>query len=282
MTQRELDGNGSDFVERAFGEGWGEGAGDGSAAGPTRNPWLGGLPGISGVRAGEQSAQWEREIATYVESVIPLGAADTRADLGRLLRTFRYLAANSGQLLNTARAASELGMQAATVRSHVELLEASFLLIRVEAHRPAEHRVLTAHPRIFASDPGLAAWASRAWASSPSAALLGSLTESVVAHDLVAVADAHRDRIVVRHWRDRRNRQEVDLLAVHPDGRLVGIEVKSSTSVGPGDTSGLQAFMAEAGDACVRGIVIYEGDRIVDLTPRGGVRQLLAVPRSAL
>lgn len=280
MTQRELDGLGSDFIDRAFGPGW-EPARLATMAPSARRPWLGGLPGVSGVLGSALAPSWEREIATYVESVIPLGAAGTRADLGRLLRTFRYLAADSGQVLNAARAASELGMQAATVRGHVELLEAAFLMTRIEAHRPAEHRVLTAHPRIIASDPGLAAWAARAWAAPPSAVLLGSLTETVVAHDLIADADAALERIVVRHWRDRRNHKKIDLLLVHPDGRLVAVEVKASSSTGPADTSGLRAFAAEAGDACVRGIVVYEGDAVIDLTPSGGP-SMVAVPRTLL
>ncbi len=280
MTQGELEGRRTEFIERAFGQGWGDSATSGASS--DRSPWIGGLPAISGVLAGVLSPQWEREIASYVESVIPLGTAGTRADHGRLLRTFRYLAANSGQLLNTARAANDLGMQAATVRNHLEMLEASFLLVRLEAQRPAEHRVVTAHPRVVAADVGLATWAARAWAGRQSAVTIGSLTESLVAHDISAAAAAHRDRIVLRHWRDQRGQHEVDLLLVHPNGDLVPIEVKASASVGPGDTLGLRAFIAEAPDACVRAIVVYEGQRVVDLTPAGGGPPVVAVPRSLI
>jgi uncharacterized protein len=280
LSQSELEQRPNDLIDRSFGRGW-------DLSGPVapatqRNPWLGGLPGISGVLDGEFVTAWEREIATYVEAVLPLGTIGTRADLGRLLRTFRYFAANSGQLLNLARAASELTMQAATVRNHIDLLEASFLLFRIEAHRPAEHRVVTAHPRLFAADIGLATWAARAWAHQPNAALLGSLTESLVAHDVLAAAEASPDRIVVRHWRDARNLKEVDLLLTHPDGRFVPIEVKASSSVGPSSTLGLQAFLDEAGDNCQRALVIYEGNRILDLTPPHGSTQILAIPRSLM
>ena len=280
LTQGELERRPSDLIDRAFGQGWNPS--DLVAPATQRNPWLGGLPGISGVLDGAFVTAWEREIATYVEAVLPLGTIGTRADLGRLLRTFRYFAANSGQLLNLARAASELTMQAATVRNHIDLLEASFLLFRIEAHRPAEHRVVTAHPRLFAADTGLATWAARAWAHQPNAALLGSLTESLVAHDVLAAAEASPDRIVVRHWRDGRNLKEVDLLLTHPDGRFVPIEVKASSSDGPSSTLGLQAFLGEAGDTCQRALVIYEGNRILDLTPSHGPTQILAVPRSLI
>ncbi len=278
LTQAELDSRQADVIDRAFGNGWSV-SDLASDADPPPEPWLGGLPGISGVLDRELGPLWERQIAAYIEAVLPLGAAGTRADLGQLMRTFRYLAANSGQLLNLARAGNDLGMQAATIRRQLDTLEASFLLIRIEAHRPAEHRVVTAHPRVIAADPGLATWASRAWESIRSAALVGSLTETVVAHDLIASADAHPQRIVVRHWRDNRNQRETDLLLVHPDGRLVPIEVKASSTVGPADCGGLRAFADAAGKNCPRAIVVYEGSRVIDLTPAQSATQFVAIPR---
>ena len=194
---------------------------------------------------------------------------------------FRYFAAKSGQLLNVARAASELGAQANTVRNQIELLEACFLLFRVEAERPSEHRVVVAHPRLFATDVGLATWAARAWDGPTSAALLGSLTETIVVHELAAAASAHRDRIVLRHWRDARNAHEVDVLLVHPDGRLVAVEVKASTSVGPDDAHGLARFAASEPDRFVRGVVVYEGTRVFSLSGPEGP-PVLAVPRAFL
>lgn len=279
-AEREHDLRGAaSGVERAFGEGWSVGD-SGRARGQVQlGRWAGGLPSIAGVLTDAPVADWERATAAYVEAVLPLGAGEQRADLGRLLRTFRYFAANSGQIVNYARAASELGSQAPTVKSHLEILESGFLLRRAEAERPLEHRVVTAHPRVFASDVGLAAWASRARLGSPPATTLGALTETDVAHDLMAQADASRDRIQVRHWRDTRTQREVDLLLVHPDGRYVPVEAKASTTVGPGDTQGLVHFVRAHAGRCARAVLVYEGTRVVDLTPSGSSCQILAVPR---
>jgi uncharacterized protein len=283
----ELGGRPTDFMDRAFGDGWDLGGPvitaieEDRPTGLDTRRWLGGLPGLSGVLRAGTTAQWEREMATYVESVLPLGSAGSRADLGRLLTTFRYLAANSGQILNVARAANELGSQANTVRNQIEMLEACFLLFRVEAERPSEHKVVIAHPRLFATDLGLAAWAARAWDGPTTAALLGSLSETAVAHDLAAAASAHRDRVVVRHWRDARNTHEVDLLLVHPDGRLVAVEVKASSTIGPADARPLVKFAESEPDRMVRGIVVYEGSRVTPLH-RPGEREILALPRTLL
>ena len=282
MTEAEIAGRRSDFVQRAFGSGWSITSQPATPEQARPQSRLGGLAGLSGVLRPATVSQWEREIAAYVEAVMPIAAGGTRADTGRLLRTFRYFASGSGQLVNFASAASDLGMQATTVRNHLELLENAFLLVRVEAERPTEARVVTAHPRVFATDTGLATWAARAWSRSLPAALAGTLTETGVAHDLLANVDANAERITVRHWRDDRNKREVDLLLVHPDGRYVPIEVKASTSAGPGDTAGLTAFTTSTGNLSVRGLLIYEGDQIVDLTPANQHCQILAVPRRLL
>jgi uncharacterized protein len=246
--------------------------------------WVrGGLPGIPGVIRPANSDQWNQAISSYVESVIPLGAGSTRVDHSRLTRTFRYLAANPAQQLNVARMANELQYRADTVRSYIDALEAAFLLFRLEAHRPSEHKVLTAHPRLHVSDLGLAAWAGRLSTTEPHAAALGGLLENQVALALAASTAWTSQPIALRHWRDQRAKQEVDLLLVHDDGRCIPIEVKSSISVGPADTVGLQAFAAANREVFVRGIVAYCGTRTIDLTPvHLPSRSILAVPISEL
>ena len=246
--------------------------------------WLrGGLPGIPGVLAPAGASTWARALAAYVDAVVPLGASP-RVDHARLLRAFRYIAANPAQLLNVARMASELDIKADTATSYIDQLETSFLLFRAEALRPSEHKVLTAHPRIYCSDVGLSAWAMglRIPGKLPNPLQRGSLLENRVAVSLSATAEWGKDRIAVRHWRDQRAKREVDLLLVHPDGRTVAIEVKASMSVGPDDIVGISAFAAANPDSFKAGYLVYTGDRVVDLTPKGlPKRAIIAVPVAA-
>jgi hypothetical protein len=60
-------------------------------------------------------------------------------------------------------------------------------------------------------------------------------------------------------------------------GRVVGIEVKSSASVGADDFRGLRALKEAAGDKFVRGIVLHDGAETVMFDPT-----LAAMPISAL
>lgn len=249
-----------------------------------RPRWFsGGLPGIPGVLRDASWSVWERAIATYVESVIPLGAATSRVDHSRLARAFRYVAASSGQLLNIARMASELEIKADTARSYLEQLENCFLVFRVEAERPSAHKILTSHPRVFTTDVGLATWAMGFAETLPNPVALGSLMETRIAVALAASADWAGQRIVVRHWRDQRSKREVDLLLVHPNGKRVAIEVKASTVAGPSDVVGLMAYAMENRESLHAAYLIYEGDNVVDLTPSalpGG--SIMAIPSSLL
>jgi uncharacterized protein len=248
-----------------------------------RNGLHGGLPGMPGVLTPTDVNTWNSAMSSYVDSVIPLGVASPRTDHARLLRTFRYLAANTAQQLNLSRMANELQFRAETARTYLEALEASFLSFRVEAHRPNEHKVLTAHPRLHTTDIGLATWAARLIEVSPSAASAGNLLENQVAHSLVATLDWGPSQIMLRHWRDQRAKQEVDLLLDHHDGRCIPIEVKSSTTVGPDATLGIQAFAAASPASFYRGMVAYCGIRTVDLSPAGfPPRSILAVPITLL
>lgn len=218
-------------------------------------------------------------MGAYVEAVLPLGPSSSRVDQGRLLRAFRYLAANPGQQLNLGRMASDLQIKADTARSYLDALEACFLLFRAEAHRPAERRVLTAHPRVYATDVGLATWATRLADRSPTPVEVGALLENDVAVALSATCDWGEDRIVVRHWRDERAKREVDMLLVHPDGRMIPIEVKATDHVGPSETKGLLAFAAANEGDFHRGYLIYRGTRVLDLSPPDMPNQsIIAVP----
>jgi hypothetical protein len=71
--------------------------------------------------------------------------------------------------------------------------------------------------------------------------------------------------------------QEVDIVLEEPSGRLVGIEVKSASMVGPEDFRGLRALAEAVGQPFHRGIVLYTG---TDMIPFG--QNLHAVPFSAL
>jgi uncharacterized protein len=113
----------------------------------------GGLPTLSGIETATPKEIRPQLCAEYVEAVLhhEVGGRHDRAEL---LRLFRYLAASTSRLLNTSTVGSELGVTRETTTNRLSSLEASFLLHLLPGHRPAEHRTLSAHPKVHAIDVG--------------------------------------------------------------------------------------------------------------------------------
>lgn len=247
-----------------------------------RRMMTGGLPAVAidATPADSQNTDIRRRVlSAYVEGVLTANLAGTRTNRSRLLHTFRYLAANPGQILNLSRAASELSMRVETVQGYLDLCTTSFLLDVAPAHRPSQHQALTAHPRVFAADSALAAWAAD---TSPERLLRdpklsGALLENFVASELGAQTEWMSQAPRTLHWRDTRASREVDLVFRRPDGDMLAIEVKSAASVSMDDARGLEAFAEAAGDRLVRSIIVYTGRTNQQLDD-----QIWAVPVSAL
>ena len=104
----------------------------------------------------------------------------------------------------------------------------------------------------------------------------GSLLESFVAMELRKQLSWSATRASLSHFRDR-DGAEVDLVLEHPDGRIVGIEVKAARSVSPRDARGLHFLADRLGARFHAGIVL---SCMPEPTPLGD--RLTALPIEAL
>ena len=271
MTQGEIDGAPTNVVDALF-----DGSSKGGAAVGHDELMMrirrGGLPLIAlGKRDELVRAQYLTE---YVEAVIE-HETERRRDRAELIRTARYFAASTARILNVATAAGELGTTRETLSARLATLESLFLLELLPGQRPNEHKVLTAHPKVHASDTALAAWAARATADAP-AHVYGALVETFVVNELMAQSGWSSRRIEIRHFRDTARKLEVDAVALRDDGASIAIEVKAGVDVRPDDLAGLRAYLA-AFPTARRGVVFYGGARVLALDDR-----IDAVPIGAL
>ena len=78
------------------------------------------------------------------------------------------------------------------------------------------------------------------------------------------------------HFRTQGGR-EVDVVLEDRSGRIVGVEVKASATLGPDDVKGLKALAELAGKRFQRGIVLYTGQ---DAIPFGS--RIHALPMGSL
>ena len=132
-------------------------------------------------------------------------------------------------------------------------------------------------PKTFLSDTGLVAHLLHLTDErlDQEPVLWGGLLENFVGMELYKQAAWSKERPQLYHWRTH-GQQEVDLV-LEAGGRLVGIEVKSGTSVTVDDFKGLKALAVDAGKRWVRGILLYSGSELLPFGDR-----LFAMPISAL
>ena len=153
-------------------------------------------------------------------------------DLGQFQRFLRLCAGRTGQLLNLSALGDDAGLSHNTAREWLSVLEASYIIHRVQPHHQNFNKRLVKTPKLYFHDTGLAAWllGIESAAQVTTHPLRGALFETWV------VADYLKQRLNTARpsnlsfWRDRSG-HEVDLL-VEQGGQTQAIEIKSGATPG--------------------------------------------------
>lgn len=188
-------------------------------------------------------------VQTYLERDLPaLRAVEQLADLRRLMRAASL---RIGSVLNQADLARDVGISQPQVHRFLNLLEASFLAVRLPAYSVNRTRRLIKAPKIYWCDPAMALHLS----GEPSPR--GQHLENLVLLDLLAWRDSQVPSPDVLYWRTASG-YEVDFVVEAP-GRLLPVEVKASGRVTPSDARSLGAFLEEYPDLADGGLLLYAG-----------------------
>lgn len=189
----------------------------------------------------------------------------------------RY-AAQTGQLLNIAKAAGDVGLKAATAENYTRLLELIFVIYLLPAWRRTDRGPIP-RPKVYAVDSGVGARLLRLSAAKIRSndplflSQYGNLLETFVVGELRKMISWMDGACEVGYWRNKRG-DEVDLVLERPDeGAVIGVEVKSSTKVSPDDWRGLRILRDELGPYFHAGLVMNMGDM-----PRRLDDRIYAVP----
>jgi predicted AAA+ superfamily ATPase len=204
----------------------------------------------------------------YVRQSIERDIADlARIRDRRLLMTiFERCAAQTAQPLNILAIGRDLSAKNTTVDSYVRLLEDLYLLYRLPAWGTTIRARARRHPKIHLVDSGIAARVMRLTGERLSrldpAALteFGHLLETFVVGEVRKQASWMDDAITLGHWRTDGS-EEVDLVLEHPDGRVVGIEIKADERVPESDLRGLRVLREALGDRFIAGVALTTGSR---------------------
>jgi hypothetical protein len=198
--------------------------------------------------------------------------------LHHLPQLLHLCAARTGSILNQAEIARSLGLPQTSLKRYLALLEAVFLVHRLPAWSTNLGKRLTRSPKLHFLDTGLAAHLQgvdeRGW-SGP-ATRRGALLENFVFSELEKQLGWSSVRARLFHYRSHAG-EEVDLVLEDPRGRIVGVEVKASSTLAASDAAPLRKLAGELGERFVRGVVLYCGSEVVPFD-----RHVHALPVSAL
>jgi hypothetical protein len=201
-------------------------------------------------------------VRTYLERDLQdLASIGALPDFRRLMQA---ACLRLGQLLNQTELGRDVGLPQPTVHRWLNLLETSYLLVRLPAYAVNRTKRLIKSPRIFWGDTGVALHLG---ASAPGGAHL----ENLVLHDLLAWRDARVDRVELAYWRTTIG-EEVDFV-IEAGGKLLPIEVKATSTPRLGDCTHLRTFRQEYGRKARAGLLLHTGCTVEWLTP-----DVLAVP----
>lgn len=198
-------------------------------------------------------------IATYVER-------DVRAmlnigDLSRFTRFIRLCAGRIGQLLNKSNLATEAGVSIPTIESWLSVLEASYILYRLEPNFNNYNKRIVKTPKLYFYDTGLAC--SLLGITSAEQLdihfLRGALFENMVINQFMKDGLNNGLTPDLTFWRDSTG-VEVDLV-VTEGLEQHGYEIKSGSTYSPSFFDGLKKW-GELSQTRESGrTVVYLGDK---------------------
>lgn len=196
---------------------------------------------------------------------------------GALTKLYRLIAAQTSSPVSHTTLAQELGLAPATAGAYLDLLQHVHLVRELPSWTVGLSAKVGRRPKLHVTDTGLAAAAvgmdAGRLASSSSA---GLFLESFVLSELDKQAPLVDEPLVLAQYRDR-NGVEVDIVVERPDGRVIGFEVRSATTVNTADGRGLKFLRDRLGDRFRLGIVFHTGPLSARLDDR-----IWALPVSSL
>jgi hypothetical protein len=196
-------------------------------------------------------------LQTYVER--DLRQLINVKDLSQFERFLRICAGRVGQIINLEDVGGEIGLSSHTVKEWISILEASFIVFRLQPYFENFGKRLVKSPKLFFTDVGFAC------------CLLGIENESQVSRDPLrghlfenlVVLELMKSRLnqgkdpQLYYYRDVQ-RNEVDVI-FKEGNQLIPIEIKSSKTYHSEFLEKVELFQKLAGSKAPKGYLIYGG-----------------------
>ena len=218
--------------------------------------FFGGYPGVY-KRKVNPNLYFRQYIATYVERDVR--NIKNITNLAQFQKFMRLLAGRTGQILNVTSLANDIGISPNTAEDWISILEASYIVFRLQPYYTNTTKRLIKSPKIFFCDTGLLC----ALLDIDSAKELqtyhaiGHIFENFVIADILKMINNMQIAIELYFFRDK-NGNEVDLIL---DNGLnqIPIEIKLSSTFNSNFLKGLDYWIKNFGNENTKSAVLYGG-----------------------
>lgn len=195
---------------------------------------------------------------TYVER--DLRSMINVKDLSLFQKFVQLAASRIGQLLNAESLGNDVGVSGQTIKQWISLLEASFVVMRLQPYHENFGKRALKSPKLYFTDVGLVAYllGIENVEQIERDPLRGNLFENLVFLELVKARLNQGLDPNLYFFRDSGG-HEVDFL-YKKGHELIPIEAKSTKSFQPALTKGIAYFSKLAGERTLPGWLVYAGD----------------------
>ena len=226
--------------------------------------WRGAFPALWGEVQMDHGLFYGSFVQTYLQrDVRDLAKV---GDENVFLRFLRGCAARTGQMLNLQDLCRDIGINHATGKRWLSILESSGIIFILQPFHSNISKRLIKTPKLYFLDTGLAAWLTQ-WSTPETleaGAMAGAFFETWVVSEIVKSWWHNGREAPIFYYRDRDGR-EIDLV-IHQDGQLCPVEIKRSATAG---REAVRHFhvLESLGLPIGPGALISIGDTRLPLTP---------------
>jgi len=230
----------------------------------------GGFPSVQGKSARSQAIWFESYIEARIEKDLSLVKKISQENKSEINKMLRILASMTSNILKYSSLSKHLNIKDMTVKSDIEILEALFLVKRLNPYFTNRGKREIKAPKIQFIDTGLVAHLVDIDAHTlivQEREMLGNLIENFIYVELLKHSTYAKKSTKIYHYRDAN--YEVDLVLEQRDGKIVAIEIKSSATIKPQYTRGLLKLAQNAKENFLQGYIFYGGSEFLPIFKDG-------------
>ncbi len=182
-------------------------------------------------------------------------------DLATFQKFITICASRIGQLVNYDNIANEIGVSNHTVKHWLSVLEASWVIFRLQPYHANVGKRLVKSPKLYFIEPGLAAYllGIESVAQMQRDPLRGQLFENLVVLELMK---QRYNQGLDPHLYFYRDQQQHEIDVVYKKGhQLIPIEIKSAKTFNQQFLKGIDYFSRIFPQQCEQGYIVYAGNQ---------------------